>query len=264
MIAPRARWLEWMRREVVRPGGTRGDPFERWDQNRSRGHTAEAELIAGLVAWYAGEDATARKILHGAVQVADRALEDPGDSGGDEDFDIEESFNSLFVAGVDLQDLAVGIRAGAYAYALLGEPLDTHSLRMAADDLDDWVGQVEGVSWNAQFQAYHLAAVRLNLMAGRVEMAKAQLECRSRHHEHAEESAFLRALVAPSPTHRQDLLGAGLALLAPLCEPDYLPRQYQETEILRLELAALIDRYVLGGDGDLVAAAGRIVEGFGP
>ena len=251
-----------MLKDPVRFGVDRPNPFGKWSQNATPGHTAEQLLIDGLIAHFAGESEASERLLDLARRVSDRAIEDPSELPGVSMEDLEESFNSLFVGGINLQDIAVGIRAGAYARGMLGVDVNPDSLVRAAEDLLDHSSGAEGPTWDDQFQAYHLGAVRMLLLAGRRERARDALARRYSFRRHAEEAELLRSLAALEgdlPATDEDLAGGIQTFLEPLKAADYVPDRYLEIELLRLEIAALADMYLGTGELDLQRAAATIV-----
>jgi hypothetical protein len=212
----------------------RRDPFTNWERNRMPESSAEARLAIALKILYADPALPlGAEFLKQSVAIADRALE--GDM--------------LASLGGFPQNRGRAIRTREYSAALLGGSLDGFALRSASADFVEWCRGYKKRKWDAQTEAYYLAAVRLLMMAADWPGAIALLATRDFAH-HGIEASALRAIVEVKWQRRVDDLSGAHGLLSELSDPGWTPPMFTEWEILRLELAALLEH-----NGDAVSPA---------
>lgn len=216
------------------------DPFKDWQVDRMPEMGVGEELRAGLYIAYArGTDyEQAVAFFRRACQVAQRAI--------DEDKLTSPHSNSSFPL-----NRGVLYRAYSYARAILGEQLDVRALAQSSRDFEEWCKGYKKSEWDSQAQANYLSAVRLAIVAGEIDRAQELLKTRKSFTWHKTEHEVWKRLVELRGDVRTDAEFGGRfgEYFDKLRDPRFAPDVYMETDILRLELAAIRDKYLISEDG---------------
>jgi hypothetical protein len=228
------------------------DPFEHWEFNRMPESSAEERLRYGLRIFYSQwNDPDGRAFFEQTLRVADRALHE------------EKYKGTEFLDAGFPKNRGRLLRARAYAAALLGQALDENALRQASIDCAEYCKILKGKLWDSQGQANYLAAVRLALVAGDQEQARQLMKTRKSFRWHFEEFEILRGIIG---TIDEGIPEKGRVIMQALLEayfnkirdPHLKPDVFMETDILRLELGAIRDKYFVSPDG--IISWPRVIE----
>lgn len=215
-------------------------PFDGWERSHMPETRVEEELSYGLYIAYAwGSDhEQAVAFFNRACVVAERAI--------DEDKLTSPLSNSSFPLNRGILN-----RAFSYARAALGEPLDSSALRQASQDFEEWCKGYGRRDWDSQAQANYLAAVRLALVAGDLERARELLKTKKSFKWHNEEHQIWFRLVERDRAIDDALAESFDRYFGRLRDPGFVPDVYMEIDILRIELAAVRDKYLVSDDGKI-------------
>lgn len=216
------------------------DPFDGWERSHMPETRVEEDLAYGLYISYAWgpEQEQAVAFFKRVCTVAERAI--------DEDKLTSPLSNSSFPL-----NRGVVNRAYSYARAVLGGSLDSPALHQASLDFEEWCKGYGRRDWDSQAQANYLAAVRLAVVVGDLERARALLKSRKSFKWHHEEHHLWSRLVERDGAIDDALAENYDRYFDRLRDPGFIPDVYMETDILRLELAAIRDKYLAGEDGKI-------------
>jgi len=217
------------------------DPYREWETLVMVESRVEQELLTGLeVAYAIGLTGIALSFFHRASEVAQRAI--------DEDRLTSPQSKDRFP-----KNRAVLYRAHSYARVLMGQRLDTLALETSIDDLVVWCRGHESGKWDSQAQANYLAAVRIALLLGDVARAAELVKLKKSCKRHSEEHSLWKRIVQTGDAAGSDqrLVESLSGYLEVVSDPLFVPRVYTETEILRLEVAAINDRFVSGAGASI-------------
>ncbi|MDP9191459.1 MAG: hypothetical protein M3P06_07135 [Acidobacteriota bacterium] len=216
------------------------DPFREWGRNAMPESSVESELTNGLEIAYAfGPDyEQAVAFFRRACQVAQRAVD-------------EDKLSSPLCSSSFPLNRGMLYRNYTYAHVILGEPLDIEALRQSSRDFEEWCKNYGKGEWDSQSQAYYLAAVRLSLVAGDLDRAHELLKTKKSFKWHNTEHGLWKMLVEKRGQVRENAEFVALFnyYFAKLRDPSFVPDVYMETDVLRLELAAIADKYITSDDG---------------
>jgi hypothetical protein len=213
------------------------DPFSIWERDVAPEIGAESELIAGLkIAYGEGVSALARRFFERCDAIVERASAER----------VVESERCVF--GFP-RNRACLFRAGVYSGAAQGGGAVYRLLHEAALDLEIWC-KSRSDRWDSEDEAYHLAGVRLALLADTVAKAREMLASRRRVKWHGEEAAILSGL-AKLGILEGSLLRDFESYFDIVRAPDYKADVFRETDILRFELGALWTRFSVEGPGTI-------------
>lgn len=233
------------------------DLWERWEADNEPESRAGRELWNGLVVLWGGDEATARRYFERAMEVCERAAKEKPYLRPEADADP---------ASMDAypRNRALMARARAHLRGLLrrerAHELAMRDFRDAAADYAEWCTDYSAGTWGETGQAYTLDAVRLSLLAGDRDCAAEILKTRRRFKLHAEEHALLLDLskgdLNPQAQARLE------ALLDRLRNPDVVNEVLRDLDLVRLELALLLDRLFLAPEAELdwLRAAARVAR----
>lgn len=193
---------------------------------------SEQLLITSLRAAYAdAPDAIVHKFASTVVLIVGSAAND----------DIFEK--GKYAQGAFPRNRAVALRARAYAKVLLGEPFPVDDLLQASQDFESRATS----TWNHQYEAYYLNAVRAALIAGDQERFASLLNADREFKSHDEEFGALRGLAdefhRDSSSPSTDLRDRFRDLFDRYRNPEFKPDIYMELEIVRFELGAIWCRF---------------------
>ncbi|MEA2572469.1 MAG: hypothetical protein QOI24_4470 [Acidobacteriota bacterium] len=217
------------------------DPFKDWDANAMPEMQVEEELAGGLYVSYAvGPDhEQAVAFFRRACRVAQRVI------------DEDKLTSPLCVGGLPLNRGRL-YRAYTYARCILGELLDLKALEQSSRDFEDWCKGYGKGEWDSQAQANYLSAVRLSLIGGDVERGRELLKTKKSVKWHKSEHELWKLLVEV----RGEELRADAAFgrkfseyFDKLRDPGFVPDVYMEMDIVRLEMSAIRDKYLISDDG---------------
>jgi hypothetical protein len=228
------------------------DPFRDWQSLSMMEARAERELFNGLAVAFAKgvSDANSISFFRRARAVAERAL-------------AEDKLNSPPLDSRFPMNRAMLLRALTYARSLLGEQVDTGAMVQSASDFLHWCEGSGKKKWDSQDQAHFLAAVRLLVLVGDFDRLQGVLKSRKSLKWHATEHTLWTLL-----SKRRGAVSDNLEFRSALdrfFEEVRLPRVFDvfvELDILRLEVAAIRDKYLvaLGDEVDwprTVASIGK-------
>lgn len=216
------------------------DPLDGWARNHMPEMMVEEEMNAGLRIAYAfsTDHEQAVAFFRRACSVAQHAIH--------EDKLTSPMCNSSFPL-----NRGILYRAYTYARALMGEPVDIEALRQSSRDFEEWCKGYKKGEWDSQSQANYLAAVRLSLIGGDIDRVRDLLKTKRSFKWHNTENGLWKMLVEKGERRGDD--GEFVALFnyhfGKLRDPRLVPDVYMETDVLRLELAVIADKYIVSPDG---------------
>jgi hypothetical protein len=234
-------WIaHYERNRAAYPDVLRNDPFVFWERDQIPEMAVDEELRAGLHIAYAWGTAheQALAFLRRACSVAQRII-------GEDKLTSPEC-----VGGFPLNRGRV-YRSYSYARALLGEPLDVEAVEQSSRDFEEWCRGYGKGEWDSQAQANYLASVRLALISGNLDRARELLKTKKSFRWHKDEHELWKILVEKREEIRRDEEFAHRfsRLFDKLRVPGFVPDVYIETDILRLELPAIREKYLVDEDG---------------
>ena len=216
------------------------DPFREWERNSMPEVSVQQEFRGGLYVAYAfGSDhEQAMAFLRRTCQVAQRVID-------------EDKLTSPVCQSRFPKNRGTLYRAYTYARAILGRSLDIEALRQSSRDFEEWCKRYEKGEWDSQAQANYLSAVRLSLIAGDIDRARELLKTKRSFKWHNTEHGLWKLLVEKREQARGDAEFIALFnyYFAKLRDPSVVPDVYMETDVLRLELAVIADKYITSDDG---------------
>jgi hypothetical protein len=217
------------------------DPFRSWERNSIPESTAARYFSSGLnILCGGGGPEQGRRFLQHCQQIAERAL-------------AEGKVESPLCKDRFPLNRGQLLRVSTYARALLGGPLDEGALRQAAADFEQWSQRFPKHKWSDYQEAHYLAGVRLALLGNDRERVARLCSRRRALRWHGEEYALLKDLAGgpqpPPPQGESPLLARFDVYFDSVRDPNYISEGYQEVEALRVELAALRDRWFDSPDG---------------
>lgn len=218
------------------------DPFANWESNSAPESLAERLCEHGLAILCGGGDPEqARRFLENCLRIAERTL-------------AERKLESLpWCKSKFPKNRGELLRARTFAQALLGGSLNEAALRQAAADIEEFSHGFPKGKWDDLEEADYLGSVRLALLGGDPEMPARLFKRRRVIRWHAEEYALLKGLAdspqPPPPQPDLPLLVRFDAYFERIRDPKYKSEVYQQTDVLRPELAALRDKYFVSPDG---------------
>lgn len=218
------------------------DPFREWERNAMPESSVQQELRGALYVAYAwGVDhEQAVAFLNRACKAAERTINE------------DKLTSALSVASFPLNRGTLH-RDYSYARAILGERLDEEALRQSSRDFEEWCKKYGKGQWDSQAQANYLAAVRLASITGDIDRARELLKTKKSFNWHKVEHELWKRLVELSGTVRADAEFSEyfMEYFDKFRDPRFIPDVYMETDVLRLELAAIRDKYLVSGYGEI-------------
>ena len=243
MTAIKEHWINQYKRNAPdHPRMLTKDPFVDWDLSSMPEGAAELKIMFGLQTLYGeGDIATARGFFDQGLAICERALK-------------EEKFKSDRCKSKLPLNRGMLLRARAYATGLLGTQPSTEWLLQAADDFLGWIKDFGKGDWDSHAQAYHLAAVRLSLLAHQSDQAQELLKTKRSLKQHIEEKELLLDLCAMQPGRglNEVMLTKFDKYFDRIRDPrDASSKVFIESTILPLELGLLRDMYLVSADGEV-------------
>ena len=217
------------------------DPFRDWERNRMPESSVENELLNGLRVAYAWTVSCGQAVafFERACEVAQRVF-------------YEDKLKSPLSSSSFPLNRGILNRAFSYARAILFESVDVEALRQSSRDFEQWCKGYGKREWDSQAQANYLATVRLAFIAGEIDRARELLKNTKSFKWHDREHALWKRLAdSDGQALRADAEFAEQfrEYFNQLRDPRFIPDVYMETDILRLELALLRDKYLMSEDG---------------
>ena len=218
------------------------DPFRQWDQLVRPESAAGSDLRAALSALCGqGDPNVVSFYLKRCAEIVERALR-------------EEKHLSPPSIGSFPHNRSRLYRYGNYARALSGGPISVEELRQAVLDIEEWCKESPPVrAWDSQGQAYLLDAVRVSLIIGDCQRSAAILGRKRSWKWHPQEHSVLGKISVAT-----ECTGLPLSLLREfdayfdvIRDPDFKQDRYMELDNLRIELAAIRDKYFISADGTI-------------
>jgi hypothetical protein len=219
------------------------DPFKNWELSTAPDNRAEDELINALAVLYGhGDTDLARCFLERCLQVAERTL-------------AEDKLRSPRCRDNYPDKLGRLLRARTYAQALLGAPVPAAAWQEAAAAFEQACATYPKHKWDDFLEETLLASVRLALMGGDSDRVQRLLKRRRVLRWYPEQDDLVRglaaALQAGSPPTDEDFRARARAYFNQVRDPDYYPNVGTNFAMLRLEIGALYDKYLVSLDNTI-------------
>lgn len=222
---------------------TTWDIFEDWERHRGPESKAENQFINALDILFAGtDDVLAHKFLERCLAILDRAFK-------------ENKFESKLCAARFPLNRGGGERLRAYAQALLGGKFSPSALITTSEDCEEHCNLYPPGHWDAQSQAYYLAAIRAALIAGDVDRAARLLKTKKSFKWHATEHGLLQRVATAAP-QKQPIRDPKLFddydnFFDQIRDPASKPNVFTELHILRFELGVIRFKYFMSKSGEI-------------
>jgi hypothetical protein len=218
------------------------DPFKNWEINRSpEGSVEDDVLLSAKILFGNGRPALAKAFLEQGLKIAERIVK-------------EIRLKSPLCADTFPKNRASLFRSMAYARMMLGGALDERMLQQASADYEQWCATtIKSKKWDEMDEAWYLDSVRLALIGGDRARAKGLLEERRSFRWQREEAALLMGLASAPGVPLKDarLQERFEAFFDLVRNPHYKSEVFCESQVLRIELGMLRDKYLISPDGTI-------------